>query len=167
VFDRRSSRAHSSAARRQCSARALRAHLPGGRRAQHNTVAWPATCLTAARRWGAPAGLQARSRPHERRVARPPGSWGRDSRRRCDEVRRPTLPPARRRTRQNPAHTHRRLHGDGELGTILAPRTRRVAAASHAARLADGLARCTRGRALATAVPKARAASPRTPGAAT
>jgi hypothetical protein len=116
---------------------------------------------------GAPTGLQARSQPRERRVALPPGSRGRDSRRRCDEVMRPALAPARRRTGRSPAHTHRRLHGDGEPRMILAPRTRRVAAASHAARLAVGQAQSVRGRALATAVPKPRAASPRAPGAAT
>jgi hypothetical protein len=59
------------------------------------------------------------------------------------------------------------LHGDGELGAKIAREVKRVAAATRAARLADGQACSVRGRARAIAVPKARAASPCSPGAAT
>jgi hypothetical protein len=59
------------------------------------------------------------------------------------------------------------LRGDGELGAKVALRFWRVALATRAAQLAGGQALSVRGRARATAVPKACAASPCSPGAAT
>jgi hypothetical protein len=59
------------------------------------------------------------------------------------------------------------LHGDGELGARIARELKRVAAATRAARLTNGEAWSVQGCARATAVPKARAASQRSPGAAT
>jgi hypothetical protein len=59
------------------------------------------------------------------------------------------------------------LCGDGELGARIAWELKRIAAATRAARLADDQAWSARGRARATAVPKARVASVRSRGTAT
>jgi hypothetical protein len=59
------------------------------------------------------------------------------------------------------------LRGDGKLGARIARELKRVTEATCAARLADGQAWRTRGRARATAMPEARATSPRSPGEAT
>jgi hypothetical protein len=59
------------------------------------------------------------------------------------------------------------LRGDGELGAWITRELKHVAAAIRAARLADGQAWSARGRARAIAVPKPRAASPRSLSAAT
>jgi hypothetical protein len=133
VFDRRSGGSRGGAVRRQCPARALHAHLPGGWRAHQGSEAWSRHGVVVHR----PDRCSC-SRPRARRAARRPGS--RDRARRCRRIaaRRPALLTCKETRGTKPGSTHKCMHNDDEPGSIIAPRLQRVAAVSRGARLASG-----------------------------
>jgi hypothetical protein len=145
----------------------IAAQHPGGWCAHKGSTTSLATGLVAARRWGAPAGLQLRSRLCAQRMAHPLGNRGRGRRNRRVRARRPTHLPAETGSGQGPACTQscfarrRRVRNDRRPETLARHGGLPCGSAGRRPALS------ARWRARATAVPKAHAASPRSPGAAT